>query len=243
MKSILSFETAIESAQHEALTIRLMQRLEEFERVLKDDFQLKVLPKAVIWTSNVLATTVFSSIPIPAYTRQDFIYLSPELDVWRNLMIQQLDDKELPTVRAYFEQFGEDHLLEILAHELTHHIELFVDDFDEEREDSIWFEEGMCFYLPRKLLMSDAYFEEITAIEQQMVEAFKETYGHHLLDDFGSGSYAESLSSIMFDYWRSYLKVKEIVDKNEGDIRKVFKLYHDWDKSGRTIPLSSHLEK
>lgn len=29
-------------------------------------------------------------------------------------------------------------------------------------EDGIWFEEGMCFYLPRKLLLNDKVFDQIT---------------------------------------------------------------------------------
>ena len=40
-----------------------------------------------------------------------------------------------------------DHVFCVLAHELTNHIELFPDEFEDERYDSIWFEEGMCEYM------------------------------------------------------------------------------------------------
>jgi hypothetical protein len=240
MKSILAFESVHECSKHEELTKRLIKRLQAYEELLKDDYQLNSVPKAVVWTNNELATNVFSSIPIPAYTREDFIYLSPELNVWQKLMIQQLDDKEVPIVRSYYETFSEDHLLEILAHELTHHIDLFMDEFDDIREDSIWFEEGMCFYLPRLHLFDKEHFNTITKIEEELVEAFKNDYGQHSLDNFGTASYAGSLSSIMFDYWRSYLKVKELVDFYDGNVHKLFEIYHNWDKDGRTIPLSQY---
>lgn len=45
---------------------------------------------------------------------------------------------------------------------------------------------------------------------------------HHSLEDFGSDSYEESLSSIMFDYWRSYLAVKHIVEVHaNNDVKAV----------------------
>ncbi|QTD40337.1 hypothetical protein [Sporosarcina sp. Te-1] len=240
MKSILCFETAEECEKHAALIKRLMERLGEYEEVLRSSYQLEETPKAVMWTSTELATTVFSSIPIPAFTSEEFIYLSPELDQWRGLTLRQLDGIELPAIQAYYEGFGEDHLFEILAHELTHHIELFVDDFDDDREDSIWFEEGMCFYLPR-LFLGEAYFNDITAVEQALMEAFQEQYGSHALDDFGAGAYEGSIPSIMFDYWRSYLKVKDVVDFHHGDVQKVFRLYHEWHES-RNVQLSTYFD-
>jgi len=45
------------------------------------------------------------------------------------------------------------------------------------------------------------------------VEMFKEDYGEHSLDEFGSHSYQGSLTSIMFDYWRSYLSVKYLIPR------------------------------
>lgn len=80
--------------------------------------------------------------------------MSPDLNKWRKLFLGQLEKRDLPTVHHFYENFSENHLLIIMAHELTHHIDLFPDEFDE-REDSIWFEEGMCFYLPRKTLLSE----------------------------------------------------------------------------------------
>ncbi|MCG3086560.1 hypothetical protein [Sporosarcina cyprini] len=241
MKSILCFETTEESEKHEALIKRQMERLGKYEEVLRSSYRLEEMPKAVIWTSTELATTVFSTIPIPAYTNEEFIYLSPELEQWRDLMLLQLDGKELPEIQAYYEKFGEDHLFEILAHELTHHSALFVDEFDDDREDSIWFEEGMCFYLPRRFL-GEEYFNEVTKVEDDLVKAHQVKYGGHSLDDFGSGTYEGSIPSIMFDYWRSFLKVKDIVEFHHGDVQQVFRLYHEWHETGRNQSLSAYFD-
>lgn len=163
--------------------------------------------------------------------------MSPILKEWQNLLVSQLDGKVIPHIQSFYENFSTDQLFVILAHELTHHIDLFVDEFEDERHDSIWFEEGMCFYLPRKYCLTDEQFEEVTAIELELLTTFTEEYGDNDLNDFGSMSYQGSLSSIMFDYWRSYLKVKSLVEKVNGDVHIVFELYNKWHEQGRYISL------
>lgn len=242
VKSILAFESAEEAVKYESFTKELMRKLIDYQTVLERNFELTTIPKGVLWTTKELATTTFSSIPIPAYTREDFIYISPILEEWQNLLISQLDGKVIPHIQTFYQNFSSDQLFIILAHELTHHIDLFVDEFEDERQDSIWFEEGMCFYLPRKYCLTQDQFEEITFIEQQLVNTFTQDYGHNDLDNFGSMSYLGSLSSVMFDYWRSYLKVKYLVDKLDGDIRGVFKLYKKWHEQGRIISLVQYFE-
>lgn len=153
-----------------------------------------------------------------------------------------IDGKLIPHIQSFYENFSTDQLFVILAHELTHHIDLFVDEFEDERHDSIWFEEGMCFYLPRKYCLTEEQFEEVTSIELELLTTFTEDYGDNDLNDFGSISYQGSLSSIMFDYWRSYLKVKSLVEKVNGDVHKIFKLYNKWHEQGRYTSLVQYFE-
>ena len=97
----------------------------------------------------------------------------------------------------------------------------------------------MCEYLPRKILLSEVEFNEITKVESELVEVFKEKYGKHSLDEFGKSSYQGSLTSIMFDYWRSFLAVKYLVEVcANNDVNLVFDKYHKWDKEGRKLPLT-----
>ena len=241
MKHIFAFESIEEYKKHESLIQRFSDRLNGYQEILEENFALTEAPKAIVWTSAELATSIFSEIPIPAFTNKDTIYITPDLTAWRKLMIEQLDGKDLPHIQHFYENFSENLLFTIVGHELTHHSDLFVDEFEEERDDSIWFEEGMCEYLPKKLLLSESEFNGITAVETELVEVFTEEYGLRSLDEFGSASYKGSLSSIMFDYWRSFLAIKFLVEERyQNDVRLVFEDYRKWHDGGRKTSLSSY---
>lgn len=239
MKQIYAFEKIEEYAKYQDVIERFGKKLKEYQHILEENFALSEMPKAIVWTTEELATTVLSTIPIPAYTNKDIIYMSPDLPAWRKLFIKQLDGKPLPHIQKFYENYSENHLLTILGHELTHHSDLFIDEFEDDRGDSIWFEEGMCEYLPRKFLLNKKEFEEITNIEMELVEVFKDKYGIRPLDEFGSSSYEGTLSSIMYDYWRSYLAVKFLVEvRAKNNIELVFDAYQKWHKEGRKVPLT-----
>ncbi|WP_073023863.1 hypothetical protein [Lutispora thermophila] len=243
MKHIYAFESMDEYKKHEDTIQQLCKKLNDYREILEREYALVDLPKGVLWTTEELATTVFSEIPIPAYTNKDLIYMVPDIETWRKIFIKQLDGKKLPHVQRFYENHTESELLIILTHELTQHSDLFLDDFDDEKESGIWFEEGMCFYLPRKILLSEDEFNEITDIERELFEAFKDEYGNHSLKDFGSCSYQGTLSSTMFDYWRSYLAVKFLVEVHaNNDIKLVFHEYHKWFKEGKKVTLTEYFD-
>ena len=243
MRYIYAFESKEDYIKYQGIIERFSVKLEKYQKVMVEDFELIEPPKGIVWTTGELATTVFSDIPIPAYTNKDLIYMSPDLETWRELLVKQLDGKEIRNVQKYYESYSENQLFIILAHELTHHSDLFLDEFEDERENSIWFEEGMCFYLPRKIMLSEKDFNDITHIETELVEVFKDEYGNHSIENFGSSSYQGSLPSIMFDYWRSYLAVKFLVEvRANNDIKQVFNEYHRWDREGRKVPLTEYFQ-
>ena len=241
MKQIFAFESKDEYEKHQDIIQRFIIKLKTYQQVLEDSYALTEKPNAIVWTNEEIATTVFSDLPIPAYTNKNTIYMSPDLATWRKIFLEQLEGKELPIIQEFYENLSENQVFIILAHELTHHSALFLDEFEDEREDSIWFEEGMCFYLPRKTLLDEQDFNRITLVEMTLVENFKSTYGKHSIDQFGIHSYNGSLTSIMFDYWRSYLAVKYLVEvRFNHDIHAVFEEYHKWSKGGRDVPLSQY---
>ncbi|TFE00855.1 collagenase [Jeotgalibacillus sp. R-1-5s-1] len=244
MKHFYAFETADEIQQYEEMINDFKVKIQDYQRVLEEQFELKDAPKAVIWTTSEAATQIFSDTPIPAFTRKDLIYLSPDLTWWSEMFLSQLQGKDLPIdIHNFFRNFSGQHLLAILGHELTHHLDLFYDDFEDERENSIWFEEGMCEYLPRKLMLGDEEFEKTTSVEKHLVEAFQDDYGHRPLDDFGTASYDASLASIFFDYRRSYLLVKHLVEGvYQGNIQAVFADYKEWYFGDRKQSLTSFFE-
>lgn len=241
MKHIYAFEDIGEYEKQQGIIQRFSERLNGYQLLLEEEYALVDKPKGVVWTSAEAATSIFSDLPIPAFTNKDTIYITPDVKAWRKLFIQQMDGKDLPHIQRFYEQLSENHILTILGHELTHHSDLFLDEFGDEREDGIWFEEGMCEYLPRKLLLTEEEFEAISAIEKELVSVFTEAYKDRSLDAFGSNSYTASLSSIMFDYWRSFLSIKYLVeDRYDNNIQAVFEEYHKWDREGRMLSLTEH---
>lgn len=74
MKQLFAFETKTDYDKYEAVTHRFQARLDEYQTILQEKYQLIDVPKGIIWTSAELATTVFSDIPIPAFTNKDLIY-------------------------------------------------------------------------------------------------------------------------------------------------------------------------
>lgn len=245
MKHIYAFENKKDFDEFQDIIERFSQKLLKYQHELVQNYDLKDLPKAIVWTSEELATNTFSQIAIPAYTRKDIIYISPDLTSWRKLLISQLEGQgsNYPHIKEFYENMSENHLFTIVGHELTHHLDLFIDEFDDEREDSIWFEEGMCEYLPRKILLNEGEFNEITKVESELIEIFKNQYGNHSLDEFGKSSYQGGLTSIMFDYWRSFLAVKYLVEEvANNNVKMVFDEYHKWDKEGRKVPLTHYFK-
>lgn len=77
-----------------------------------------------------------------------------------------------------------------------------------------------------------------------MIQLFKGKYGQFPLDNFGSGSYENSpLAAIMINYWRSSSAITYLVEERyNGDVMKVFHLYHEWDENGRKLPLTEFFE-
>lgn len=247
MKQIFAYNSVRDYEHHAQEITYLMDKLKEYKQILVQDFQLKELPKTIVWTSAENATTVFSTVPVPAYTNETTIYLSPSVDEWRAFYLSQLEGETLPNdahvemIRHYFQSITLDDVFCILAHELTHHIDLFPDEFDEERHNNIWFEEGMCEYLSQKLTLSDEQFQQMRQIDDAMIALFKPMYGHFSLDDFGMSSYTtSSLAALMLNYYRSKSAVQYLVEvRHEGNIDEVFRLYKQWHDAGQQQPLTA----
>ncbi|ASK63969.1 hypothetical protein CFK37_18300 [Virgibacillus phasianinus] len=243
MRHIYAFESKDDYIKYQEIIERFSEKLKKYQKLMEEEFELIDPPKGIVWTTEELATSVLADQFAPAYTNENVIHFSPDLESWKALFIKQLEGRKNARIERFYKNLSENQLFTLVAHELTHHLDLFLDDFDDEREDSIWFEEGMCDYLARKMTLNKVEFKEITEVESELVKMFNEDYGNHSLDVFGSGSYQGSLTSIMFDYWRSFLSIKYLVEvRANHDIKQVFKDYHKWDKEGRVVPLTAYFE-
>lgn len=248
MKQIYAFESISDYENYKDEIHLLNKKLNTYKELLINQFELKEMPKSIVWTSSENATTVFSQVPVPAYTNRKTIYMSPRVSEWKAFYLSQLDNEELENsdeiqyIKNYFHSLTIDDVFCILAHELTHHIELFPDEFEEERNNSIWFEEGMCEYLSQRMTLPEHRYKELRKNENLLIKLFKPKYGGFSLDDFGADSYNQtSLASIMLNYWRSAAAVHYLVEyRYEGDIMKVFSRYIEWHENGRQQPLTEY---
>ena len=248
INQIFAFKTKVEYERYEADINYLVEKFQQYELFLKENFKLIHIPKSIVWTSSELATTVFSNHPVPAFTNQHTIYMTPSVEEWRTFYLHQLEDEMLPKeaeieeLKQYFESITNDDVFCILAHELTHHIELFPDEFDEDRTDGIWFEEGMCEYLSQKFTLTQERYDKLRAIDKKMIALLKPKYGQFSIDQFEMSSYEQnSLASIMLNYWRSAAAIHHLVEERyAGNVKHVFDLYHEWYINGRKEKLTDY---
>ena len=190
-------------------------KLQDYLTFLKDEFAVYDLPQAIIWSDFDSATQIIREIPVPAYTNDRRMVMTPELTVWKDLYLLQLENYETShqtqAIANHYQSLSENSLLQIVGHELAHWSEHFLDDFDGYGA-YIWFEEGMVEYISRKYFFTDEEFRVEKACNQSLVELFQKKHGWHSLNDFGTSTYQGNYASIFYEYWRSFLTVDKLVE-------------------------------
>ena len=246
MKHIYAVEAEKELIEYQKYVKSIEPKLNAYIDFLKKEYDVVELPKAIVWTSGDIATKFISDIPVPAYTNEHRVVMTPVLETWREIYLKQLDnlvdnsdvEDDVREIHDYYtKELSENHVLQILGHELAHHSELFLEDFDSDYSNGIWFEEGMVEYISRKYFLTEGEFEAEARVNRRLVDLLKERYGNHSLEQFGENTYEGDYASIFFEYWRSFLAVKQIVEDYKGDIKAVFASYHKWNEecNGQTL--------
>lgn len=113
----------------------------------------------------------------------------------------------------------ENHILQILGHELAHHIDLFEDGDD---ESGIWFEEGIAEYISRRYFLTPEEFRREAEMNRRLVALLEPRRGKHPLEDFGQETYAGDYAGIFYEYWRAFGRVSELIFDAGGDVHAVF---------------------
>lgn len=216
MQHLFAFAHADEQLPYNTIIDALKKDFKEYEQLLAANYRLIDPPKAVVWTTPEYANTIFSTSPLPAYTRNEAIFFSPDQAFWLATFRQQQGPAFDPLIQQYYQEHLYEQLREILCHELTHHIDLFPGDFDDYDQSDIWVEEGTAFYLPRKLLLSTKDYQELREVERQIAKRLQPLYGQHAVQLFGKASYSQSIDAIMFEYMRSFLLIDAFLTKNYG---------------------------
>ena len=214
-------------------------KLQDYLAFLKDEFAVYDLPQAIIWSDFDSATQIIREIPVPAYTNDRRMVMTPELPVWKDLYLLQLENYETShqtrAIESHYKSLSGNSLLQIVGHELAHWSEHYFDDFDGYGA-YIWFEEGIAEYISRKYFFTDEEFRVEKACNQSLVELFQKKYGWHSLNDFGTSTYQGNYASIFYEYWRSFLTVDKLVE-NLGSVQAVFDSYHRWANTDKTLTL------
>lgn len=225
MEHIFAVRDEAQLRRYREFISEVQPRLDEYLAYLDREFGVESFPRAIVWTDERTATKLISDIPIPAYTNDYRVVFTPDLDVWRNIYLHQLDglpeSPEVREIRDYYTQMlTQNHVLQILGHEFAHHIDLF-EDSDDER--GIWFEEGMAEYISRRYFLTAEEFCREEEINSQLVQLLTPRYGNHSLEEFGKETYKGDYASIFFEYWRSFLAVSKLAEDCGRDVRGMFK--------------------
>lgn len=225
--------------QYQDFLLKHQTVLQNYIDVLKTEFAVEELPRAAVWADKVSATQIIRQIPIPAYTNDVRMVMTPDLEVWKEIYLRQIDvydsSEEINAIKEHYQNLSENHLLQIVGHELAHWSEQFLDDFDA-YDSYIWFEEGMVEYISRQYFLTDEEFQSERAINRLLVGLFQEKYGWHSLNEFGNSTYDGNYASIFYEYWRSFLVIDSLVDKL-GSVQAVFQIYQQWADTDKTLPL------
>lgn len=245
MEHLFAVRNGEELARYQAFLREEAPRLEAYVRFLEGEYTVEELPRAVVWTSLDAATRLVSDIPVPAYTNAFRVVFTPDLDAWRSVYLRQLEG--LPEsgaaaeVRAYYaSDLSRNNVLQILGHELAHHIALFPDDFEEYPSPSTWFEEGMAEYISRKWFLTDGEFAAEERANRQLVELLRSRYGARPLETFGARLEDGGYAGLFFDYWRAFLAVRRAVE-NCGGVREAFVACRRWYAEGAAGTLAEQL--
>lgn len=217
---IFAVKSAEELAFYQAFAQRTEEKLCRYLTVLRGKYAVEELPDTIVWTSRETATKRLSDIPVPSYTNERRIVFCPELRVWREIYLAQLEGltgEPAGKIRRYYETgLTEAHVLQILGHEFAHHSEYFS---DADYEIDPWYEEGMAEYISRKELLSEAEFEEKAEIEGLLAELLSPRFSE---ENFAPGA-GEDYAGIFFPYWRGFLAAQKRVAACGGDVVEALK--------------------
>lgn len=190
-------------------------------------------PRGIVFHDFDSAIKVFSDHPLPAWTSGELIHVDPIVLDWKRIFLSAVSENTPNEIRAqvenYYSTLDLRDVATIVGHEITHHLAVFSPTWDHEINDAMWFEEGMCFYLPRKKILSTERFEALMHVEDLLIQEHKQQFGRHPVWQFGVSDDGSGFVAALFDYWRAISVVRRIVeDHASGDVLKVLQLFEYW---------------
>ena len=87
MRHLYAVEGEAQLRAYQVSVSLLQPRLEEYLHFLRTRYEVRDLPRAIVWTSAETATSLLSGIPVPAYTNDYRVVLAAELPAWRDIYL------------------------------------------------------------------------------------------------------------------------------------------------------------
>ena len=244
MKYMYSVENIGEFKHYQSFINENSKNLQDYINYLKSNYKVYELPKYLLLSNMEIATNALSDIPIPAYTNDIRIVFTPEINIWREIYKRQLtnygNDEQIKEIESYYNNISENYLLQVIGHEIMHHSDLFLDDFDNISYEEIWFEEGMCEYISKKYFFTKEEFVLDKEINLKLIELFEKNNDKHSINNWDITD-EKDYSKIFYNYWKSFIVIDNLVEKL-GSIENVFEKYNNWGLSDRKVPLKEWLE-
>ena len=217
MEFVFAVQNGCELEKFSRFANKYKDTIQEYIVFLARGYQVKDLPRCMVFASAKTATELIGDIPVPAYTNDSRIVFTPELDIWKRLYLRQLDGHEMDAqakdIRTYYETAMNDHhLLQIIGHELAHHSDLFSDEVYE--NGGAWFEEGAVEYISCKYFLTSHEFDEEVRIRKRLAELYERTHPKRQLSLFGN---TRDVETIFYDYHRAFLRITDAVDRCGGN--------------------------
>lgn len=239
MKHTYLVANPAELATYQVFVAKHQPTIAAYIDYLKTNYGVIDLPAVAVWANADGATKLIRDCPVPAYTNDTRLVMTPDLAVWQEISLAQLEDyppsEAIAELTSHYQKWTDNHLLQIVGHELAHWSEWFADDFDHYDSD-IWFEEGMVEYISRRYFLTVAEFEAEKRANQLLVKLFQDQHGWQSLNNFGQATYEGSYASIFYEYWRSFLTIDQLVTKL-GSVQAVFDAYHRWLATSSQQPI------
>ncbi|VXB15953.1 conserved hypothetical protein [Bacillus sp. 349Y] len=239
MKYGISVTDTSEVKKIEESGLELVDKLVAFSESLNEIASFQS-PRGIIFHDLPSATQLYSTVPLPAYTSRDLIHITPLVDTWKGIYLSTTNGVEV--AETYYSALALDDVAVIAAHELTHHVDFFHTDSEELDEENMWFEEGLCFYIPRKVMLSEEKFNAVMNVEACLIDQYKEEYGHYTLDRFGAcHGEGTDYSAAFYVYWRSTFVVDALIKRYcDQRVERMIDCYREWAESSKVTNLQTY---
>ena len=104
MKFVYAVQNEAELEKYRRFSESVRERLYSYICFLAREYQVRELPRTIVLTNRETATELISDIPVPAYTNEYRVVMTPDREVWSDIYRHQLDGLDhVEDLMTYYE--------------------------------------------------------------------------------------------------------------------------------------------